>query len=95
MLGGNVDIPFPENLCDPVNTDPAPVRFQDLVLATSQRVDLGRFAVPAAFRAPREFDQISGSGFENVGIRVSQCKSPIVSIYDKEMANWRSNLGSQ
>jgi hypothetical protein len=33
MLGGNIDISFPENLRDPVDADPAPVRFQDLFLA--------------------------------------------------------------
>jgi hypothetical protein len=33
MLGGDVDIPFPEDLGDPMDADPAPVRFQDLVLA--------------------------------------------------------------
>ena len=76
MLRGDIDIPFPENLGDPVNADPASMRFQDLVLAFPQSVDLGRFAVPAAFRAARELDQISGSGFENVGIKVCQCKSP-------------------
>ena len=37
------------------------VRFQDLVLATSQGLDLGRFAVPAAFRGARNLDKISGS----------------------------------
>jgi hypothetical protein len=35
MLGGNIHIPFPENLRDPVDADPAPVRFQDLLLAFS------------------------------------------------------------
>jgi hypothetical protein len=43
MLGRDVDISFSENPCDPVNADPAPVGFQDLSLATSQGVDLGRF----------------------------------------------------
>jgi hypothetical protein len=33
MLGGDIDIPFPENLRDPVNADSAPVRLQDLFLA--------------------------------------------------------------
>jgi hypothetical protein len=33
MLGGDIDVPFPENLSDPMNADPAPVRFQDLFLA--------------------------------------------------------------
>jgi hypothetical protein len=45
MLGGDVDIPFPENLRDPVNADPAPVCFQDLILAFPQCVDLGLLAV--------------------------------------------------
>ena len=91
MLSGNINIPFPENLGDPMNADPAPVGFQDLFLAFSQGLDLGRFAVPAAFRAARKFDQISGSGFENIRIRISQCESPLFRVYDKEMANWRSN----
>jgi hypothetical protein len=51
------------------------VGFQDLFLAFSQGLDLGRFAVPAAFRPARNLDQISGRGFENVGIRISKCKS--------------------
>ena len=76
MLGGNIDIPLSENLRDPMNPDPAPVRFQDLFFAFSRGLDLGRFTVPAAFRAARKFDEISGSGFENVGIRISQCESP-------------------
>lgn len=63
MLGGDIDIPFSENLRDPVNADPAPMRFQDLRLELSQGFDLGRFAVSAAFRAARKLDQISGSGF--------------------------------
>jgi hypothetical protein len=33
MLGGNIDISFPENLSDPMNADLAPVRFQNLFLA--------------------------------------------------------------
>ena len=74
MLGGDIDIPFPENLRDPVNADPAAVRFEDLFLAFSQGIDLGRFPVPASFRAARDLDQISAGGFEKIGI--SQCESP-------------------
>jgi hypothetical protein len=33
MLGRDINIPFPEDLGDPMNADPAPVRFQDLFLA--------------------------------------------------------------
>jgi hypothetical protein len=33
MLGGDVDVPFPENLRDPVNADATVVGLQDLVLA--------------------------------------------------------------
>jgi hypothetical protein len=76
MLGGNIDIPFPEDLRDPMDADPAPVRFQDFVFAFPQGIDLGRFAVPAAFGVAGHLGQISGSGFEEVGIRVSQCKTP-------------------
>ena len=55
---------LPENLSDPMDADPAAVRFQDLFLAFPQSIDLGRLTVAAAFRAARKFDQISGSGFE-------------------------------
>jgi len=92
MLGGNVDLPFPENLRDPMNADAAVVGFQDLVFTFSQRLDLGRFAEAAAFRAARDLDKISGSGFEEIRIRISQSESPrVFRLYDKEMANWRSN----
>jgi hypothetical protein len=33
-------------------------------------------AVPAAFGIARELDQVGGSGFEDIGISISQCKSP-------------------
>jgi hypothetical protein len=33
MLRGDINIPFPENLRNPVNADPAAVGFQDLFLA--------------------------------------------------------------
>jgi len=33
MLGGDVDLPFPENLRDPMNADAAVVGFEDLLLA--------------------------------------------------------------
>ena len=75
-----------------MDADPAAVRFQDLFLAFPQSIDLGRLAVPAAFRAARKFDEISGSGFEDIGIGISQCGSPrVFRIYDKERTNWRSN----
>jgi hypothetical protein len=75
MLGGNIHIPFPENLSDPMDADPAPVRFQDLFLAFPQGINLGRLTVTAVFGAARNLDQISSSGFENIGIRISQCGS--------------------
>jgi hypothetical protein len=33
MLRGDINIPFPENLRNPANADPAAVGFQDLFLA--------------------------------------------------------------
>ncbi|MBV8481385.1 MAG: hypothetical protein JO077_00795 [Verrucomicrobia bacterium] len=88
MLGGNINLPFPENLRDPVNADAAVVGFQDLVFAFSQRLDLGRFAEAAAFRAARDLDRISGSRFEKIRIGISQDESPrVFRVYDKEMAN--------
>ena len=36
ILPADVDIPFPENLRDPVDTHPAAVSFQDLFLILSQ-----------------------------------------------------------
>jgi hypothetical protein len=41
MLGGNINIPFPENLRDPMNAEPTAMCFEDLVLILSQRIDLG------------------------------------------------------
>jgi hypothetical protein len=35
MLGGDIDIPFRENLGDPVDAETAAVRFEDLFLACS------------------------------------------------------------
>ena len=78
MLGRDIDVPFPENLGDPMNADPASVGFQNLFLAFPQGIDFRRFAVPAAFRTASNLDQISGSGFEDVGIGISQCESPRV-----------------
>jgi hypothetical protein len=76
MLSGDIYTSFPENLRDPMNADPAAVGFQDLFLAFSQSLDLGGFAIAPAFRAPSHLDQISGSGLEEVWVRVSQCRSP-------------------
>ena len=76
MRHGNVNTPFPENLRDPVDAEPAPVRFQDLFLKLSQGVDFGLLSITAAFRAARDFEKILGSGFEM--IRISQCESPRV-----------------
>jgi hypothetical protein len=92
MLGGDVDLPFPENLRDPVNANAASVGLQDLLLAFSQSLDFGRFTEAAAFRAAGYLDKISSSGFEEIRIRISQSESPrVFRIYDKAMANWRSN----
>jgi hypothetical protein len=74
MLGRDIDIPFPENLGDPMNAQPAAVRFQDLFLVLSQCVDLGLLSITAAFRSARHLKKIFGSGFEM--IRISQCESP-------------------
>jgi len=70
------------------------VRLQDLFLILSQCVDLGLLSITAAFRAARHLKKILGSGFEM--IRIRQCElARVFRVYDKEMANWRSNLGSQ
>jgi hypothetical protein len=91
---GDVNAPLPENLRDPVDAKAATMRFQDLFLVLPQGVDLGLLAITAAFRAAGDLKKILGSGFEM--IRISQCESPrVFRIYDKEMANWRSNSGSQ
>ena len=74
MGNGNVNTPFPENLRDPMDAEPAAVRFQDLFLILSQCVDLGLLSITAAFRAARDLKKILGSGFEM--IRISQCESP-------------------
>jgi hypothetical protein len=66
MLGGDVDVPFPENLRDRITNHRS--------LLTSHGRARG-LAVPAAFRVARDLDQISGSGFENARIRISQSKS--------------------
>ena len=76
MRHGNVHTAFPENLRDAVDAEPTTVRFQDLFLILSQRVDLGLLSVTAAFRSARDLKKILGSGFEM--IRVSQCMSPRV-----------------
>ena len=44
-----------------------------------QRQVSHRPAVPAAFGAARRLDQIGGSGFESVGIRISQCEYRVFS----------------
>ena len=76
MGHGNVNAPFPENLRDPVDAEPAAMRLQDLFLILSQRVDLGLLSITAAFGAVRDLKKILGSGFEM--IRISQCESPRV-----------------
>jgi hypothetical protein len=76
ILPADVDIPFPENLRDPVDTHPAAVSFQDFFLILSQSVDLGLLSITAAFRAARNLKKILGSGFEM--ITISQCESPRV-----------------
>ena len=94
MGHGNVNPPFPENLRDPVDAEPATMGFQGFFLILPQCVDLGLLSVTAAFRVARDLKKILGSGFEM--IRISQCESPRVCwVYDKEMTNWRSNSGSQ
>jgi hypothetical protein len=64
------------NHFSPLTTAPSgpTVRLQDLFLVLSQRVDLGLLAVTAAFGAARNLKKVFGSGFEIIGIRVSQCK---------------------
>jgi hypothetical protein len=90
MGHGNVNAPFPENLSDPMDGEPATMRLQDLFLILPQSVDLGLLAVAAAFRAARYLKKILGSGFEM--IRFSQCESPRVCRFsDKERSDWRSN----
>jgi hypothetical protein len=54
MEHGNVNAAFPENLGDPMHTEPATVRLQDLFLILSQCVDLGLLAITVAFRASRD-----------------------------------------
>jgi hypothetical protein len=90
MGHGDVNAPFPENLRDPMDAEPAAMRLQDLFLILSQCVDLGLLAVAAAFRSARDLKKILGSGFEM--IRVSQCESPrVFEVCDQERTNWRSN----
>jgi hypothetical protein len=75
MGHGDVNTPFPENLCDSVDAQPAAVSFQDLFLILSQGVDLRPLSITAALRAARDLKKILGSGFEM--IRISQCESPV------------------
>jgi len=49
------------------------MRLRDPVLALSQRINLGLFAVAAAFGAARDLKKIRTSGFEMIGI--GQCES--------------------
>jgi hypothetical protein len=42
-------------------------------LAASRCVDLGLLSITAAFRSARDFEKIPGGGFEDIGIRISQC----------------------
>jgi hypothetical protein len=53
MLSRNVDIPLPENLRDPMNSDAASAGFEDLALVFSQSVELGdlRYRPPCELRA--------------------------------------------
>jgi hypothetical protein len=96
-VGGVIGLPI-TNHFSPITSHgrasgPA-ARFQDLFLILSQGVDLGLLAITAAFRAARDLKKILGSGFGM--IRISQCElARVFRVYDKEMANWRSNLGSQ
>jgi hypothetical protein len=90
MRHGDVHAPFPENLRDPMDAEPAPMGLQDLFLILSQCVDLGLLAVATPFRAPGDLKKILGCGFEM--IRISQGESPAgLWIYDKERTKWRSN----
>jgi hypothetical protein len=54
MRHGDVNTPFPENLCDPMDAQPAAVRLQDFVLILSKCVDFGLLSITAAFRASRD-----------------------------------------
>jgi hypothetical protein len=47
MLSGNINIPFPKNLGDPMNADPAPVGFQALFHAFSPGPSRLEFRTPA------------------------------------------------
>jgi hypothetical protein len=62
MGHGNIDTPFPENLRDPVDAEPATIGLQNLFFILSQRVDLGLLSITAAFRAARNLKKILGSG---------------------------------
>jgi hypothetical protein len=53
MLGGNIDVPFSENLRDRITNHFSPI--------TSHGRARG-LTVPAAFRAARDLDQISSGG---------------------------------
>ena len=93
MEHGNVNAAFPENLGDPMHTEPATVRLQDLFLILSQCVDLGLLAITAAFRSARDLKKILGSGFKM--IRISQCESLTVCHNDRlESAPRIRHLGS-
>jgi hypothetical protein len=69
---GDVDAAFPENFCDPVDVKAAAMGLDDLSLIFSQGVNLRLFAVTPAFGAARDLQEIFGSGFEIIRIRVSQ-----------------------
>ena len=62
MRHGNVHAPFPENLRDPMDGEPATMSFQDFFLILSQCVDFGLLAITAAFSAARDLKEILGSG---------------------------------
>jgi hypothetical protein len=61
MRHGNLNAPFPENLSDPMHAETATMRFQNLVLALSQRINLRLLAVAAAFRAAGDLKKILGT----------------------------------
>src|ERR1700756_4504846 len=70
------DAPFPENFCDSMDIQPMAMGFEDLWFILSQSVHLRLLSVTAAFGAARNLQKVFGSGFEIIGIRVSQGESP-------------------
>ena len=87
MNFGDVDAPFPENLCDPMNVEPMAMGFEDLWLVLSQGVHLGLLAVTAAFGAAGNLKKILSSRFEIIGIRIRQGEAPLgFEVYNKGLA---------